>query len=118
MFIKNAKYNSTTFTQKSREQVSNVGNNNNNHLYSCPEIKQCYINSRKKKLLRKRAQPLRNSKLIELSGWAKPKNLQIPYIKIELRTRFTIHTHTHAHTKITINKGKLHTQKLENKVHQ
>ena len=38
------------------------------------------------KLLRKRAQPLRNSKLIELSGWAKRKNLQIPYINIELRT--------------------------------
>ena len=61
-------------------------NNNNNNLYSRSEIIQCYINTRKKKLLEKRAPPLRNSKLIELSGWAKRKNLQIPYIKIELRT--------------------------------
>ena len=33
------------------------------------------INTRKKKLQRKRAQPLRNSKLIELSGWAKRKKI-------------------------------------------
>ena len=36
---------------------------------------------KKEKLPRKRAQPLRNSKLIELSGWAKRKNLQIPTLK-------------------------------------
>ena len=64
-------------------------------LIRAQKLYSANINAKKEKLLRKRAQPLRNSKLIELSGWAKRKNLQIPYIKIELRTRFTIHTHTH-----------------------
>ena len=39
------------------------------------------INTRKKKLQRKRVQPLRNSKVIELSGWAKRKDDTIPDVR-------------------------------------
>ena len=63
------------------------------------------INTRKKKLQRKRAQPLRNSKLIELSGWAKRKKI-CKYPKSTYNYGHILpFTQTHAHT-ITIDRGK------------
>lgn len=68
------------------------------------------INTRKKKITKERSH-LEIAKLIELSGWAKRKNLQISNINLELWTRFTVHAHTNNEKQ-----GEVHTQKLENKV--
>ena len=56
------------------------------------------INTRKRKKYKgKEHSHLEIAKLIELSGWAKQKKLQIPYINIELWTRFSVHAHTCTH---------------------
>jgi len=75
------------------------------------------MNTRDKKLQKKRAQPLRNSKANRAKwlGQAE-KNLLIHLLNIEQWTRLPF-THTHAHTNNN-RQGDVYTQELENKVHQ
>ena len=75
------------------------------------------LNTRGKKLQRKRAQPLRNSKAIRAKWLSEAeRNLLIHLLNIEQWTRLPF-THTLAHTNNN-RQGDVHTQKLENKVHQ
>ena len=70
------------------------------------------INTRKKKLQRKRAQPLRNSKLIELSGWAKRKKI-CKYPKLTYNYGHILpFTQTRAHTNNN-KQGEVHMQNVK-----